>query len=146
MRRPMLPRIAALALAAGLTAVAAPAQSAPASVADRISAAVVRAMDYPPEAREEEGIVVLGFTVGRSGGAQTIALVESSGHPLLDAAGLAALHRLHGLPPEAAGRRLITVLQYHVGGPGRDPESARRLRTTVDRLESDRRPALLSIR
>jgi TonB family protein len=104
-------------------------------------------MDYPREAepREEEGVVVVRFTVGRTGGAEAIALVESSGHLLLDQAALHALTRVHDLPAEAVGRRSVAILQYRMGGPGRDPEGARRLQTAVDQLESGRRPALLSV-
>jgi len=137
-------RIAALSLSASLVAAPASALAASAGVAERISTAVARVMEYPREAQEEEGVAVLGFSVGRSGAAEAIELEESSGHPLLDAAALRAVTRLHGLPPEAAGRRLITVLQYRVGGPGRDPESARRLRLVVDQVKQRRSSALLS--
>jgi protein TonB len=144
MDRFRISHIAWLALAASLIAVATPAEAAPASITDRISAAVARVMDYPREAREEEGVVVLGFIVGGSGRAEAIELVESSGHPLLDEAALGAVTRLHGLPAEAAGRRLITVLQYRVGGPGRDPEAVRRLQTAVDRVKTHRPSGLLT--
>lgn len=137
-------RIASLSLAASLVATPASVVAAPASVADRVSAAVSRLMEYPREAREEEGVVVLGFNVGRSGAAEAIELEESSGHPSLDAAALRAVTRLHGLPPEAAGRRLITVLQYRVGGPGRDPDAARRLRMAVDQVKQRRSSTRLS--
>jgi protein TonB len=138
MDRLRISRLASLALAASLITVATPALAAPASTSDRISAAVARVMDYPREARDEEGVVVLGFVAGRSGAAEAVELLESSGHPLLDEAALRAVTRLHDLPAEAAGRRLITVLQYRVGGPGRDPESARRLQMAVDQVKSHR--------
>ena len=139
-------RMASLALAAGLVAAASPAQAAAASVGDRISAAVARAMDYPREAErsEAEGLVVVAFTIGRTGGAEAITLLESSGHPQLDEAALQALTRVHNLPSEAIGRRSIAILQYRFGGPGRDPEGVRRLQTAVEQLKSRRRPALLS--
>jgi protein TonB len=137
--------IASLPLLAGLILAATPARAATASVTDRISAAVARVMDYPREAEagEEEGVVVVRFTIGPAGAAEAIALVESSGHRLLDQAALQALARVHDLPAEAIGRRSIAVLQYRFGGPGRDPASARRLQIAVDRLEAHR-PALLS--
>jgi TonB family protein len=146
MDRRVVSRIASLALTAGLIAAAAPARAVPTSVTDRISAAVARVMDYPrgAEPREEEGVVVARFTIGRTGGAEAIALLESSGHLLLDQAALQALTRVHNLPTEAIGKRSIAILQYRFGGPGRDPEAAHRLQTAVDQLESLRRPALLS--
>ena len=140
----LLSRIIALTLATCLIAAAAPARARPASVTDRIAAAVARAMDYPREVHEEEGVVVVRFSLGGSGGAEAIELVESSGHPRLDEAALRAVTRLHDLPTEAAGRRLVTVLQYRTGGPGRDPEAARRLETAVARLKSRQQPGLLS--
>jgi TonB family protein len=146
MRRVRISRIASLALAASLIAVAAPAQAAPASIAERISAAVARVMDYPREAvpRDEEGVVVIGFTVGHSGAAEAIELVATSGHPLLDQAAVGAVTRLHDLPADATGRRSLAILQYRVGGAGRDPEAARILRKAVDQLQSRRPNALLS--
>jgi TonB family protein len=145
MDRTRILRIAALALAASLIAAATPVRAAPAGMVDRISAAVARAMDYPPEARDEEGVVVLGFVVGGSGGAEAIKLIEASGRPLLDAAALSAVARLHGLPVEAAGKRLTVVLQYRTGGPGRDREAERRLQTSVDRVKFGRSSALLTV-
>ena len=146
MSNKLLSRFASLALAAGLITAAAPARAAPASVTDRISTAVARVMEYPREVRDQEGVVVLGFIAGRSGAAERIELLESSGYPLLDEAALSAVARLHDLPGEAVGRRLITVLQYRTGGPGRDPVAARRLQTAVDQVKSRGPAGLLSAR
>ena len=61
---------------------------------------------YPREARErhEEGRVQVGVTIGKSGEAQNVKIVKSSGHSYLDQAALraVALWRAH---KEYAGRK-----------------------------------------
>lgn len=56
---------------------------------------------YPPQARadHEQGIVLVGFAIDRSGRILTPSLARSSGHPLLDEEALAMLRRVGNLPP-----------------------------------------------
>jgi protein TonB len=56
---------------------------------------------YPSEAqaRSEEGIVLLSFSVDRDGHVLTHHIVQSSGHPDLDAEVMAMIERAQPLPP-----------------------------------------------
>ena len=56
---------------------------------------------YPPQARakHEEGIVLVGFAIDRSGHVLTPSLARTSGHSLLDQEALAMLKRVGALPP-----------------------------------------------
>ena len=109
-------------------------------VADRVSTMVEDAMVYPQYMagqQPEEGVVLVAFTVGSSGSAEDVKLVESSGHAKIDRAALAAIASLRHLPAEAAGRHSIAVLQYRDGRHGSDASAARTLRAAVTRLQEN---------
>jgi protein TonB len=56
---------------------------------------------YPSaaQARGEEGVVLLGFTVDRTGHVLEHRIVRSSGHPALDDEVMAMIERAQPLPP-----------------------------------------------
>ena len=135
----------ALLAAAALAPAASARSAATMSVADRISAIVDEAVEYPvyPTFREpNEGIVLVGFVISASAKATDIRIVASSGHQDLDQAALNGVAKLHDLPLEAAGRRATAVLQFRVGAGGYDPSAVDNVRRAIARLRK-RQPDLL---
>ena len=76
-------------------------------VADRISAMIGDAMDYPPQALHdsEEGVAEVAFTVDTGFVARNVRILASTGHKELDAAAVRTVSMLRGLPAEAVGRK-----------------------------------------
>lgn len=68
---------------------------------------------YPAEARQarQQGVVVVRFTVDRSGNVDGISVKRSSGHVILDAATLALVQRVAPLPrmPASMPRDRLTL-------------------------------------
>lgn len=65
---------------------------------------------YPELARRNrwEGVVLLELTVDEEGRVAHVRVVESSGHPVLDAAAVAAIRQWQGRPARRAGRPVAT--------------------------------------
>jgi periplasmic protein TonB len=78
----------------------------------RVMAHLERRKRYPAKARSrrEEGVAQVRFTIDDAGNVLSAALVRSSGHPALDAEGLALLRRASPVPaPPPGGKRNITA-------------------------------------
>jgi len=76
---------------------------------------------YPraAQARRQQGVVQVAFTLDRQGAVLAVALHASSGHALLDGEALDLLQRAQPLPPpppEVTGDRinLVVPVQFHV--------------------------------
>ena len=138
MTRATFPLLAAL-IGIGLIVNVGPSNARlPARVADRISSMVEKAMVYPRyKAGEdtEEGVVLVAFTIGSSGVADEVRLIESSGHPKIDSAALFTMNSLRHLPREAAGRHSIAVLQYRDSAQHDDASTEATMHGAVTRLK-----------
>jgi protein TonB len=75
--------------------------------AARLLDGTIRARDYPKQARRDgiEGVVTVGFTVGRDGRARACRVLRSSGSALLDTTTCALIERRYRYAParDAAG-------------------------------------------
>ena len=77
-------------------------------------AALVKEDFYPREAIERgiEGEVIVLLTLTASGGVADATVASSSGHAILDAAALAAVRRIAGLP--SAQRQVLLPVQFRL--------------------------------
>ena len=79
--------------------------AAVASWRDLVAAQLQRAKRYPsgPQSRREQGVVMITFTLSRSGGVLSRSIVRSSGNAELDQEALAMVTRAQPFPPFPAG-------------------------------------------
>lgn len=83
---------------------------------------LARYKHYPKEAidKNEEGKVVVGFTLARDGTVVAAWIVKSSGVPILDQAALAMLHNSSPVPPvparyKGSELKLAMPIDYSIG-------------------------------
>ncbi len=78
-----------------------------------VSALISQQMQYPTQAsnRQIEGKVLLGVSINRLGDIVQVALIESSGHSILDETALAIVNGMESLPPipEKMPAQIFTV-------------------------------------
>jgi protein TonB len=76
---------------------------------------------YPSQARRlnQEGVVLLRFTIAAGGRIESAGVIRPSGHSLLDQAAQETLHRVRQFPPFPSdmGRERLTIevpLKFHL--------------------------------
>jgi protein TonB len=79
----------------------------------QLVAKLERSKRYPSEARGDQGIAQLAFSVDRQGGVHNARIVRSSGSSVLDHETLALVQRAQPLPPpppEVSGAQIPIVV------------------------------------
>jgi len=98
-------------------AVAQPLPARPRDLA-AVRAGIARTLRYPPEARRREwqGRVMIAFVLRADGTVAGLGVRESSGHPILDEAALAAVRDAAPYPPPGMDVLVVVPLSFRLAG------------------------------